>query len=275
MLKPTWTILLVSSLLFAEQRLEFEVASVKPNSSVAGVRGACHGIDSKYRNDDVRSVVPLGRCLVSSGRLSHMIGIAYDVSMDMIQGGPSWLMAGERFDVEGKAADPSTATEKQLIEMFRNLLADRFQLKFHREKREISGQALLIAKNGHKLQPARDVETTNPRGLSTPDGKFSIAVVGSRNTSVEDIKGAAAGTIMSITAQGASMDELIAALRPFAGSAVVNETGLDGFFDFKLTFETGQSLTGPMQEQLGLKLESRKVPADYFIVESAERPTRN
>ena len=275
MLKPAFTILLVSSFLFAQQRLEFEVTSVKPSNSGGGVRGACHGIDSKYRNDELRSVVPLGRCLVSSGRLSHMIGIAYDVSMDMIQGGPSWLMTGERFDVEGKAVDPATTTERQLIEMFRSLLADRFQLKFHREKREMPGQAMVIAKNGHKMQPTRNVETTPPRALSTPNGKFSYAIVGVQNALVEDVKGAALRPVITITAQGASMDEFIAALRLFDGSRVVNETGLTGSFDFKLTFETGQLLTGPMQEQLGLRLESRKVPVDYFIVESAQRPTEN
>jgi len=159
--------------------------------------------------------------------------------------------------------------------MFRGLLADRFQLKFHRETRERPGQALVVAKNGHKLQSAKGVETTNPRTLNLPNGKFSIAVVGVRNTSVEDVKGAKPGTVMTITAQSASMDELIGALRPFAGSQLVNETGIAGFYDFKLTFETGQPLSGPLQEQLGLRLEPRKVPVDYFIVESAERPTQN
>src|SRR5207253_3663359 len=103
-----------------------------------GVKIACHGIDSKFARNDMRVGVPLGRCVATSGRLSHMIGFAYDVSMDMVQGGPSWIMTGDRFDVEAKAVDPSTATERQLVEMFHNLLADRFKLKFQRETREVS-----------------------------------------------------------------------------------------------------------------------------------------
>ena len=89
------------------------------------------------------------------------------------------------------------------------------------------------------------------------------------------MKGAASGVTMSLVAHGASMDDLIRAIRGFAGAPLVNETRLDGVYDFKLTWESGQSLSGPLQGQLGLRLESRKVPVDYFIIESAEKPAPN
>src|SRR5438128_12180646 len=95
--------LLICPLLFGQTRLEFEVASIKPTNLGGGVRIGCHGIDSKFGANDPRELVPLGRCVVVSGRLSHMMGSAYGVSMDMLKGGPDWFMAGDRFDVEAKA----------------------------------------------------------------------------------------------------------------------------------------------------------------------------
>src|SRR5215831_7498359 len=116
---------------------QFEVASIKPTKLLTGVRSGCHGIDSKFAPNDPAAGIPLGRCVVSSGRLSHMIGFAYGVTMDMLKGGPEWVAQGDdRFDIEAKVEDPSTATEAQLKQMFQALLAERFKLKFHRETRE-------------------------------------------------------------------------------------------------------------------------------------------
>src|SRR5438094_9138554 len=72
-------VILLSPLLFGQQPLEFEVASIKPTRLAEGVKIACHGIDSKFARNDMRVGVPLGRCVATSGRLSHMIGFAYDV----------------------------------------------------------------------------------------------------------------------------------------------------------------------------------------------------
>ena len=116
------------------QSSEFEVATIKPTRIMEGVRSACHGIDSKFAPGDLAATVPLGRCIISSGRLSHMIGVAYNVTMDVLRGGPEWVANGaDRFDLEGKAENPSTATEADLLAMLQNLLVDRFKLKFHRD----------------------------------------------------------------------------------------------------------------------------------------------
>src|SRR5262245_19994857 len=110
------------------QSPEFEAATIKPTRLVnAGVKSACHGIDSKFAPRDLAATVPLGRCVISSGRLSHMIGVAYNVTMDVLQGGPDWMKSGDdRFDLEAKAEDPSAATEADLLVMLQKLLADRF-----------------------------------------------------------------------------------------------------------------------------------------------------
>ena len=71
------------------QSPEFEAATIKPTKLVnTGVKSGCHGIDSKFAPRDLAATVPLGRCVISSGRLSHMIGVAYNLPMDVLQGGP-------------------------------------------------------------------------------------------------------------------------------------------------------------------------------------------
>lgn len=140
--------------------LTFEVASVKKSTSgYNGVRGGCHGINSKYSAAELATAPPLGRCVITDGRLSHLIGIAYGVSMGMIKDSPDWVIAGsERFNIEAEAEDPAKATEAQLHEMLQTLLAERFQLKFHRENREMPGFGMVVGKNGHKLREAKGDE---------------------------------------------------------------------------------------------------------------------
>jgi uncharacterized protein (TIGR03435 family) len=95
----------------AQAQAAFEVASLKPaNPGLNGFRGGCHGIDSKYRGANERATAPpLGRCVITDARLSHMIGIAFQVgSMNYIKGGPDWLSTGtDRFTVDAKVEDPT------------------------------------------------------------------------------------------------------------------------------------------------------------------------
>jgi uncharacterized protein (TIGR03435 family) len=266
-------ILFVSAFpLTGAQQQQFEVASVKPTKELAGVRQGCHGTDSRIGANDSRSGVPLGRCVVSSGRLSHMIGMAYGVSMDMLKGGPEWVATGnDRYDIEARVEDPTSATEAQLIAMFQALLAERFKLKFHREPHDMPGFALVLGKNAPKLKEA-----------SAGDEKiFDIRAGGSG--AVEAVKKAAGeagarnldnpeGPLVIATGQRMTIAELADALTPFAHGHILDETNLKGFYNFKLEFESGQSLAGPIQDQLGLRLESRKVPVDFIVVDYAEKP---
>lgn len=267
---------------------QFEVASIKPTKLITGVRSGCHGIDSKIGPNDSAAGIPLGRCVVSSGRLSHMIGFAYGVTMDMLKGGPEWVARGDdRFDVEAKAEDPSTVTETGLKQMFQALLAERFKLKFRRETHEVQGFALVVAKNGPKMKvsTATDGSSTGElKKVAAPEPmKRSETDKGSQETAIAGAKSAVVGLSpdsatshpITINARNWSMDQLALALRGFAGQTVVDETGLRERYDFNLSFEVGQSPAGPLQDQLGLRLEPRKVSVDYLIVESAEKPTNN
>jgi uncharacterized protein (TIGR03435 family) len=251
-------LLIVVLLGVARAQPAFEVASLKPaKDGPNGVRGGCHGIDSKYAPNQAVSAPPLGRCVITDGRLSHMLAIAFGLgSMDLIKGAPDWAISGvERFNVEAKADDPTKATEEQLLQMLQALLIERFHMKFHREDRDRPGFALEVAKNGSKLQQSKteEVAFNFPGGKPSPDQPICL------------------------NASRYSMTAMAKLLTQIGRGPVVDKTGLTGEYDFKLCWNDtdGPSLFSALQEQLGLKFEPQKVPVSFFIIESAQKPTEN
>jgi uncharacterized protein (TIGR03435 family) len=236
----------------------FEVASVKPaKDGPNGVRGGCHGIDSRYAPNEAASAPPLGRCVITDGRLSHMLRIAYNLrSMAMIKGGPDFLMSGDdRFNLEAKAEDPTKATEQQLLEMLQALLIERFNIKLHRETKEVQGFALIVGKNGPKFKDAKGTDV---------------------NASFSPFFKPAPGQSNTLTARAYSMPMLADLLTMF-GNPVMDKTGLTGSYDFKFTWNDaeGPALATALQEQLGLKFEAQKVPISLVVIDSAQKPTEN
>jgi uncharacterized protein (TIGR03435 family) len=241
---------------------EFEAASIKPDNSLNGVSGGCHGNDTG-KQASTASTVPLGRCVIASARLSHLIAIAYDIRIDKIKGGPDWVWGADRFDVEAKAENPSTVTAEQLSSMLQNLLADRFRLKLHRESRQVSGHTLVVAKNGPKLKDA------------IGDGRSSLRISGAAIFKPDALERRNLDQ-NSIIGQRVTMSQLASALSNLPdGGPVIDQTGLSGPYDFKLSWEPGESLSSVLQEQLGLRLESQKVPIEVVVIDSAEKPTQD
>jgi uncharacterized protein (TIGR03435 family) len=242
----------------AQPPLAFEVASVKPSgSSSNGVRGGCHGIDSAYRPGQIAAAPPLGRCVITDGRLSHLIAIAYQVGVQSIQGAPDWVIGGsERFDVEAKVEDPAKATEAQLLEMLQALLVDRFKLKFHREDKDVAGFALVVARNGPKLKASTSEDLNVDFGASFKPQP---------------------GQPVTLNARRFTMASLAGLLSGFGPGPVIDRTGLPDAYDFKLNWDdtSGPSIFTALIEQLGLRLESQKVPRSFFIFDSAQRPAAN
>jgi uncharacterized protein (TIGR03435 family) len=141
------------------QHRAFEVASVRAAEGNTGVHGGCHGIDSKYGPGEF-APPPLGRCVITNGRLSHLIGTAFQLSLGQIKGATDWMMTGDdRFTVQAKAENPEQTTEKELLEMLQDLLVERFQIKFHRENKDVPGYALVVGKNGPKLEVSHGEES--------------------------------------------------------------------------------------------------------------------
>jgi uncharacterized protein (TIGR03435 family) len=247
-------------------RAEFEVASVKPNKS-GSQRSSTNTNNGLLRATNVT----LRQLILQSFRM-----------LDFQLGAPDW-MSTERFDVEAKAesgAIPPAGTPAEnavraeiQAKMLQSLLEDRFQLRSHRETKELPIFALVLAKDGPKLQPTVEGRP-GPNGLTA----------GSSRTN-----GTSAGVEMS--GSGITMDRLISMLASQAGRPIINKTDLTGTFDFTLKFAqaantataggdsvvepTGPSLFTAIQEQLGLKLESAKAPVEVLVIDSVQRPSEN
>lgn len=250
-LTPRW-------IAFAQQepRPSFEVASLKPTPVAR--RGFDFG--SYYRS------LPGGRFSAENVSLGMLVMKAYRVDSNQIVGANSLRFGGETYDIEAKADDQDprfkaaqaagpAAHEALLDSMLQSLLADRFKLQVHRETKETSGYALVVAKAGPKL--------TQPTEARSGDGSISVAGRG-------HLKG-----------QKAPLSMLAAQLTRLLGLPVVDETGLDGGFDFDLNWTPEDSpadLAQPpsiftaVQEQLGLRLEARKEHTEIVVIDHAEKP---
>jgi uncharacterized protein (TIGR03435 family) len=253
-------LLTVTAMHSVHAQLAFEVASVKRASpSPNGVSGGCHGIDSVYTPGEKASAAPLGRCEITDARLAHLVSIAWGLdTMRMVQSGPDWIQRGdERFNVMAKAEDPSKATGQELLAMLQNMLVERFQLKFHREPAETPGFALTIAKSGPHLERSK-----------SEDAELSLGKAGKP----------APGVPVTLKARHYSMPALVRFLSSFGGQGPgVDKTGLDGFYDFTLSWDddAGPTLPVALREQLGLRMEPQKVQISNFIIDSAQRPSEN
>ena len=174
--------------------------------------------------------------------------------MDELISGPGWLNEAA-FNITAKP--PAGYRQAQLPTLVRNLLADRFELVVHREKRDVAGFALRVNDGGHRL-----VAATGERTFLT--GRAGL-----------------------ISGNGRSIAEIVPILAENVRAPVVNETGLSGAFDIKLAWtprlnaggtagEPEVSLFTALREQLGLRLDSIRVPVDAVVVDRIARvPTEN
>lgn len=214
--------------------------------------------------------------------LKDLIKIAYDLNYGadrQVTGGPAWTGLA-RFDLEAKVDEsqvaklqklPKEERDVQLRQMLQDLLANRFMLQIRHETQELPVYELVVAKNGPKLMPAatepivtRLDSTTRPRSFIRVAGKGVV---------VAD----AADTPMIVT--------ILSTLPEIGGRLVVDKTGLAGKYDFTLkwtpdsgpaddppTPDAGPALFTALQEELGLRLESKKTPVDIIVIDSAELP---
>jgi uncharacterized protein (TIGR03435 family) len=242
----------------------FEVASVKvATSGYNGFRGGCHGIDVSTRTSPDEAPPPLGRCVITDARLSHLIGIAFGVSMQDLSTGPDWIQRGDlRFDVNARAEDPAKTTQKQLLTMLQNLLVERFRLKFHYRTAEADGFSVTVAKSGPKLRKSTSDEAKTL--FTGPEGEAVIKPI--------------LGRAISLTVRKYSMAMLVNLLAAIGQSGPgVDNTGLSGEYDFTLFWdsEAGPVLSTALRQQLGLQMKAEKVPVSTFVVDAAEKPTSN
>jgi uncharacterized protein (TIGR03435 family) len=240
-------------------RPAFEVASVKPDPggtfSVGKPPGGgfwARGISTKF-----------------------LIAMAYDVKEFQILDGPSWI-SHELYSIDAKPGDnpkgpilsppyliKQRREDEELHLRIQSLLADRFQLRIHREAKEQPVYSLVVGKNGPKF----------------PESRFSEA---------DFRKGAIPGLTMrpnELIGNSVAIRFLAYELSRRLERNVIDRTGLDGEYDFNLhwvpddadpnSVPDGPSIFTAVQEQLGLKLESDKAPVDAIVIDHIERPSAN
>jgi len=231
----------------------------QPQFEVAQVRQAKPAPGRVYE----RITTDPGRLTASGVTLKQLIFEAYDMPYYRIFGGPSWLDS-ETYDLEAKAE--TAVGLDQLKLMLRGLLADRFKLTFHRETRELKSYALTVAKNGPKLQAAKDGGSSSDHGLERFRGNM-----------------AQFAHLLSLRLNMPMVDDPTVPVRSIGvPPPVVDKTGIQGVFDISVgvkpdpgadTFVLWQRA---LEEQLGLKLESQKAPVDVLVIDHAEKiPTEN
>jgi uncharacterized protein (TIGR03435 family) len=254
----------------AQAETTFDVASVKPNAGGGG-RGSL-------------GARPGGRFQAENQTVRSLIQMAYNLQDFQISGGPSWIKS-ERYDIEAKAEGyPS----RRQVEgpMLQALLKDRFQLKLHRETKELPVFGLVAAKGGLRLKPTKlegncAALYEMAKCADIRKGPFTLDVTAIR------------------------MDVFIEFLSSIVGRVVIDQTGFQGMSDAHLEFSRDDiAFAGPpgpdpasggsrgrrgggaeptdrppistaLQEQLGLRLESTKGPVEVLVVDSVDRPTVN
>jgi uncharacterized protein (TIGR03435 family) len=145
--------------------------------------------------------------------------------------------------------------------MVQTLLVERFGLKFHREKKKLPVYVISVGKSAPKLYPPKDEEIHSIRIVPQMDADQKIASY-------------------HVIATRFSLSQLTDTFARQMGRVFVNETGLDGDFDFTLDLTPDENTRNPldpsvlitaMRDQLGLSLKSQDALVDYFVIDSAEK----
>ena len=213
--------------------------------------------------------------------LQQVIRVAYGVEDDRIVGAPAWL-ASEKYDMELREDNSAMNDPRQLGPeqraseqgvMLQAVLADRLKLTVHREAREVSVYALVLAKSGPKLQQSKPGDTY-PNGFKGPDG---VARPGGIHFAADS----------TLIAQGVPIGPLQAHLSWQLRRTILDETGLSGTYDFTLQLPNGvplgidnptppesyePALSSAIEQQLGLKLEPRKASMEVLVIDHVEKP---
>ena len=268
----------------------FEVASIKRNKSGDGFMGM--------------GMQPGGRLTMMNMPVRQLIVRAYGVQPYQVLGGPSWITS-DRFDITAKA--PGDASPQQMNAMLETLLADRFKLKVRRETRQSDVYRLVKARTDGKLGEALKPAAVN---CDMARGRGAGPVPGP-GAGPAPARGAAPGGPMMGPCQfliapgrfqvaGQSMAAFANSLGMQVGRPVLDETGLQGAYDFTLTFmpdpggrgmpaglpppgapelppidPNAPALPTALQEQLGLRLEPGKGPVEMIVIDSIDQPTED
>ena len=208
------------------------------------------------------------RFTVNNEGLTELVTLAYRLHLRQIAGAPSWAES-EKYDIEGTADGEGVPSLDQYRIMLRKMLADRFHLVFHTEKRELPVYLLTVAKAGSKMTKSLNQDELAGLGLR------GLGSVVGRSANMENFRNFMQGFVMD---------------RP-----VLDRTGIEGRYDFQLDWTPNDfqfpglgvkvppapdnaphpDLYTAIQQQMGLKLEAVKAQADVMVVDRVEKPSEN
>ena len=258
----------------------FDVASLKPSAPMA-VQAMVRAQDAMYDSHPPGWLpTEKTRLALKNRPLAGLIASAYRVRASQVSG-PGWIQDA-RFDIE--ATFPAGTSPADLDAMLRGLLEDRFGLAVHREEKEASGYALVVAKSGAKLTPAAEkkvVET--PQDDEARKAAMDKMMEESRKHGEELRKQAAAygGNYNSSSwrARSVTLAEVADWLTHVASKPVVDASEIDGKYDLDLQVarfgdDTPEYAAGQALAKFGLKLEGRKVTVGTVVVDKVERTVK-
>ncbi len=234
--------MLISGGATAAAQTTFAVASIRPSSEAV-----------KFENDGETKLLP-NTLNMRDVTIETCIKWAYGVQRAQVSG-PA-VLTSERYDIVAKTDGPASSDEMKA--MMQALLAERFKLEFHHEKRELKSFALTVAKGGPKLKQAGSDEVPLRQNY-----------------------------VMGTTARATTMAELADFLSGPTEKPVVDKTGLTGRWDFAFDFTKYMmdqpkslddfllALNMTLQGELGLKLEAEKDIVDVMVVDHVQKPSDN
>jgi uncharacterized protein (TIGR03435 family) len=266
---------------------EFDVVSVKP------VTPDSRGYSVYCRGGPGSPDPGLYNCINMS--LSNLITLAYKINHYQLAA-PDWAQS-TMFEIHARV--PEGATKDDLPLMLQKMLAERFKLVVHHETRDLQKYELTVAKNGPKFQEAAPPPPPKEDGADAPKpaGRGGPLKLGADG--YPDLRGFGMA-IMNGRARThdpqMTMQRLASQLGAQLASPVTDATGLTGKYDISIFWVTGSRGAAPpgadsspapaedpgptliqaVQQQLGLRLESKKGPVDFIVVDHAEqKPSEN
>jgi uncharacterized protein (TIGR03435 family) len=268
----------------------FEVVSIKRSA-------AAQSADPIVRLSSSQNQRPDGGFTMTNIAAGTLIARAYPpaVPADMI-GLPDWVMS-ERYDVSATSS-LSRATPEQQTEMLRAMLAGRFKLVAHFEKRDEELYHLVLARSDRRLGPGIKPSEVDCVAKAAADRAAAEAAKAAGTPppprQIPDMRGPVPPCTVRMTGPRMEGDMTMASLanflRPAAGRWVIDKTGLAGSYRVVLEYDRMASIRGPdatitpggppavttaVQEQLGMRLESARDERERLVIDRIERPTEN
>jgi len=233
--------------------------AAQPSFEVVSVRPSQHQVGPDYNNQISNS--PTG-FTGQNVTLKRLIAEAWHCQRNQVIG-PAWLDRNE-YDIAARL--PEGASSNQIPLMLRSLLADRFQLKAHTETRQMRGYELTVAPGGPRIHPVKPGDAAS--------GQTGLHFRGDMRQFSDLL-----AVQISIPPPTSASVPVIADASP---APVLDKTGLEGIYEFSVDLRPEIGTDGftfwkrVLEDQLGLKLENRKINVDFVVVdEAAKIPTPN